>query len=66
MLKDYAWNMENQKECLECERLTNNMHTALRMDVHVTGGNDFKKAEAENQAHREAAHPESIADILAG
>lgn len=59
--------MADQKECAECGRLKTNMDAANRMGVHVTGGNDaFKKAVAEYEAHRTAAHPESIDERLAG
>jgi hypothetical protein len=59
--------MENQENCAECLRLTEKMQTAYRTDAYVQGDHAaFKKAEAEYQAHRSSAHPESIDERLAG
>ena len=47
-------------ECLECQRLAQNMETASRLP----DTDDYKKAVAAYEAHRDAAHPESIDERL--
>jgi hypothetical protein len=63
-------------ECLECQRLTQQTQTAHRAMVSYSGprdGHAFAKleksdvlAQVEYEVHRDAAHPESIDERLAG